>query len=664
MTTNGGTSVVAQGAATCTVPVLPQRAPDALEALAGWLVWRFMTDPQDPTKKPRKVPFYARSGNKRSGTQGSPPDREQLVTFAEAIAVAQRGNFDGVGLALLPEWGIVALDFDDCVDAGHVLDEVNALVADTYAETSPSGRGVRAFMRGSLGNNKSRATAERYGFETFSSKGFVTFTGQVLDTCELLGNENTLAAISPDVLDLYEQRFGLPKEPAAVSSDAGQGFSLQRLRDLLQFITPDKYKGYDDWLHVGMALHYEAGGSEAGLDLWDDWSQTVPGYVDRDDLAKRWRDFGKDGGRKITGATLEKLAGTDAAALDFEDCSSPAATTRRKFEILQAADFVAGKPPAWIVRGVLPEAELAVIYGESGSGKSFFAFDLVAAVARGVEWCGRKVRQGRVVYVAAEGAGGFRKRLAAYALYHCIELGALQLGIVAAAPNLLTDDDKALADSIIATGGASIIVIDTLAQATPGANENAGEDMGKVLARCKRLHSATGALILLIHHSGKDATRGARGWSGIRAAVDAEVEITRLADARSARISKQKDGDDGEAFSFRLLSVPLGDDEEGAPVSSCVVEHQGEPPPISREPGGKVQRMVYRCVLDLLALGDDTVSIKAVIDAAAGKLVFDPGKRDKRREHALRSINALVDGGFLVSENGSLALPTFKGASA
>lgn len=364
-----------------------------------------------------------------------------------------------------------------------------------------------------------------------------------------------------------------------------------------------------------------------------------------------------DHGGDLAPAEAAVLPAFHASLVDDFDDLGPDETKRRKFEVIPADTFATGKPPAWIVRDVLPEAELAVIYGESGSGKSFFAFDLLAAVARGVEWRGHKVRQGRVVYVAAEGAGGFRKRLTAYAQHHEIALADLALGIVPAAPNLLTDDDKPLAEAIVETGGASIIAIDTLAQATPGGNENAGEDMGKVLARCKRLHSATGALVLLVHHSGKDATRGARGWSGIRAAVDAEIEITRLADVRLARVSKQKDGDDGAAFAFRLVPVSLGEDSEGTPVSSCVVEHQDNSSTIIREPSGKVQRLVYRCAIDLLSLGDPVVSVGAVIESAAGKLAADPGKRDKRREHVTRAIQGLIESGFFYIEGEQITLP-------
>lgn len=353
----------------------------------------------------------------------------------------------------------------------------------------------------------------------------------------------------------------------------------------------------------------------------------------------------------------------DAGEFDYENdiadlLGAPLAAERPKFEVIPAAEFAAGTPPSWIVKGVLPLAEIAVIYGESASGKSFFALDLVAAVARGIEWRGCRVRQGAVVYVAAEGAGGFRKRLAAYAQSHGIDLAALPLGVVASAPNLLTDDDKALAQAIELAGGASIVVVDTLAQSTPGANENAGEDMGKVLARCKRLHAATGALVVLIHHSGKDATKGARGWSGIRAAVDAEIEITRLADARTARITRQKDGEDGAVFAFGLLPVRVGEDEDGEAIVSCVVEYQHEAPPPAREPKGAWEKAVLQMVHELAGLGDEPLTVGAIIDNVVRTMPHDPaGGRDRRRECARRAIESLSKSAFFYVLEDKVTMP-------
>lgn len=356
-------------------------------------------------------------------------------------------------------------------------------------------------------------------------------------------------------------------------------------------------------------------------------------------------------------ARLTEHTGCTKAEVEKEILPPGAAAKASRFEVIPAAEFATGAPSQWIVREVLPQAELAVIYGESGCGKSFFALDLVAAVARGIEWQGRKVKQGPVVYIAAEGAGGFRKRLAAYASRAGIPLADLPIGVIAAAPNLLTNDDQALAQAIGTFGGASVIVIDTLAQSTPGANENAGEDMGKVIAHCGRLHRATGALIVLIHHAGKDATKGARGWSGIRAAVDAEIEVSRLAENRFARITKQKDGDDAAAFCFRLDVVEVGHDEEGFPVTSCVVEYQAAAPVARKEPQGNVQKLVWRAVLDLIPMGGDAVAICDVIEAVVPQLPHDPTKRDKRREHVTRAIQKLSEFAFFSVQDSAIVLP-------
>ncbi|MDZ7918500.1 AAA family ATPase [Rhodoferax sp.] len=163
------------------------------------------------------------------------------------------------------------------------------------------------------------------------------------------------------------------------------------------------------------------------------------------------------------------LALTDSA----QDAMNTVATKKQRFEVIPADQFAGGKPPTWIVKGLLPKAELNVLFGESGSGKSFVALDLAGAIARGIQWRGRKVKQGRVVYVAAEGAGGFRNRLNAYAQAHELDLSTLDLGVIKAAPNLMVKDDALdVCKAIIAGGPVSVVIIDTFAQVMPGANEN------------------------------------------------------------------------------------------------------------------------------------------------------------------------------------------------
>lgn len=331
--------------------------------------------------------------------------------------------------------------------------------------------------------------------------------------------------------------------------------------------------------------------------------------------------------------------GFDEVLQDFADLTAP--DGRPRFAPIAAAVFAAGAPPAWIVRGVLPAAELAMVYGESGTGKSFLVLDLVAAVARGVPWRGLAVKQGPVVYVAAEGAGGFRKRLAAYAAHQGIDLAAVPLSVVPDCPSLLGEDGKALALAIQDAGGAAVIVIDTLAQVSAGGNENSGEDMGKVLAHCKHLHRVTGALVVLVHHAGKDATKGARGWSGVRAAVDAEIEVSRGVACRSARITKQKDADDSAVFNFNLRSVMVGIDEDGE-VTSCVIEHI-EPPVQVRKPHGPLQQRVLQ---QFQALAFDGPVPLAALIAAAVEAEPKPEGHDRRRELVRRAIDKLNEGAF------------------
>src|SRR5207253_1810102 len=131
----------------------------------------------------------------------------------------------------------------------------------------------------------------------------------------------------------------------------------------------------------------------------------------------------------------------------------------------------------------------------------------------------------------------FKARLRAYAREHKVDLAEFPLGIVSDAPNLLEPKDTAAITKTIldwAKGLTDVIVLDTMAAVSPGSNENSAEDVGRLLQHCKFLHRETGALVILVAHSGKDQSRGMRGWSGAKAAADAEIEVTRNGDYRQA----------------------------------------------------------------------------------------------------------------------------------
>ena len=468
------------------------------------MVWRFESYAGDT--KPRKIPFWA-DGARRHGQQGSPQDLARLTTFAAARDAAIRGGFDGVGFAHTRDSGIVILDFDNAVTDGVVQPEVTNLVFGTYAEYSPSGRGVHAVFRADasvLANGKSLATPEQFGVEAFSSAGFTTFTGWMLDHVDLCGYEDTVAPLPQHVTDFCRHRFGKSGTHLADNDDpfAGLepqiGLSVEQMQTLLAGLDPDM--GRDDWIRVGMALHHECEGEDTGFDLWNDWSENGGKYPSEEALRAQWDSFTRrmgPGRRQITMASVLKMAKEAGVPLprptlaaSAEDLKAVAADTAEKiadlppsegvctpegfegrFRVYSAESLAQRDPIGWLIKGVLPDADMGVLFGASGSGKSFAALDMAGSIARGVDWRGRRVRKGRVIVIAAEGGGGYGKRIKAYCQHHNIAMRDLDIGVITAAPNFLEADDiSEVVASIVAAGGASLLIVDTFAQVTPGAN--------------------------------------------------------------------------------------------------------------------------------------------------------------------------------------------------
>jgi len=372
--------------------------------------------------------------------------------------------------------------------------------------------------------------------------------------------------------------------------------------------------------------------------------------------------------------TKPKAEASRAASLaDFDDVSgeAPAASAApvgtavkpMRFQFVQAGKFMEREPVRWAVKQVFPLAEMGVIYGESGAGKSFFALDLVMSIVRGEPWRGHRVHQCNVAYICAEGASGFAMRVEAYAEYHGIDPSALPLYILGDAPNFLEKADiKDLVAALKGLGNIDIVIVDTLAQVTAGADENSGQDMGRALAHCKALHKATGAMVTLIAHAGKDASKGIRGWSGLKAPLDVSICVEREGDARCATVVKMKDGTgEGVEHPFTLDVVTLGQDEDGDPITSCVVKEgaaRSPSAPAQRIPNSSVwQHTVMRVAVELSDLTGD-FSTNQLTEAAINQVPRDEAARvDRRRFNVLRAITSLTNSGHLVVANGMVTVP-------
>jgi len=239
---------------------------------------------------------------------------------------------------------------------------------------------------------------------------------------------------------------------------------------------------------------------------------------------------------------------------------------------LTASDFV---------EGLLGAGAFSVVYGPSNCGKTFFATDLGLHVAAGMEWRGRAVDQGGVIYCALEGGSGISNRVAAWRREQALDGEKIPFAIVPVTINLLDPDaDRQKLISTIEIAASELktpvvlIVIDTLSRAMAGGNENAPNDMGAVVNSADFIRQTTKAHCMFIHHSGKDDSKGARGHSSLRAATDTEIEVSRSDSqaASFARVTKQREMEIEGEFGFKLRTVELGTNRRGKPVTSCVVE--------------------------------------------------------------------------------------------
>jgi hypothetical protein len=255
-------------------------------------------------------------------------------------------------------------------------------------------------------------------------------------------------------------------------------------------------------------------------------------------------------------------------------------------------------PPDELVEGVLTSGDGSVLYGDSNSGKTFLVIDMAASVALGVPWMGKRTEPGMVVYLAAESPASVRGRLQAYQKHHGCKVP--NFAIVQNPIDLFDGDADTnrvitLIHQLERQRGQKVrlIVGDTLARLSAGANENAGQDMGLVVRRFDRIRTECKTHFLLIHHSGKAAAAGARGWSGVRAAVDTEIEISDSPSGRCVEITKQRDlPGKGTRIGFRLDVVTLGHTKWGEPATSCVVAAADAPVKQQNKRMGEVEGAV------------------------------------------------------------------------
>lgn len=260
-----------------------------------------------------------------------------------------------------------------------------------------------------------------------------------------------------------------------------------------------------------------------------------------------------------------------------------------------------GEEMEWLIEGWLTCRDKSMILGDSKAGKTFIAIEMSLCVAFGRTFFGCRVKQGGVVYQAGEGPSGVKKRLRAWRQYYGADFGRDSPFVLLRKSIDICKHDERLDDLVaeIAAHAAQmpcplrLVVIDTLAKATVGADENSIKDMGPVMRNLDYIQEKTGVAVMFVHHL--SAGGKARGHTSVYANVEQVVLVTRDEQTmiRTMKLDKQKDEEEGLTLKYELEKVVLGLDEEGREVRSAVCLQVGERETVRREEELKGLRLSY-----------------------------------------------------------------------
>lgn len=335
-----------------------------------------------------------------------------------------------------------------------------------------------------------------------------------------------------------------------------------------------------------------------------------------------------------------------------------------EFRVFTAREIAAVKPMREVVRGLFPQKGLAVIYGPPEVGKSFLALDMACAIAEGAEWFGRKTIKSPVMILALEGEAGFSKRVRAWEAKNGRNIPT-NVSFITGERN---NGDKAgfsLTDAADVShlhvsckkakcyGG--VVLVDTMNRASPGMDENASQDMGKIVKGMGLLQSLLDCLVIAVHHPGKDVTRGMRGHSSLLGALDSSMIVGSTVEGDSITYfwvnGKTKDIGKSAPEGFIREVIDLGSDEYGDPITSCVVSPTYAEVRVDEKhlgPVGKIQRLIFAiaeglviesgdCFAEVKSNGAPSITVDALVDS-----VINASQKKPRRDSVQRSVSKMV----------------------
>lgn len=614
--------------------------PPAIAQLAQfrrWVGWRWVDKPDGSRDKPPfrgDFPdFHASSTNPAS-----------WVTFPTAAAAHASGKLDGVGYVCADDADRVYWDLDKCRDpsTGELADWAARYVeeADSYTEITPSGCGLRIIGT----HDGTLKTPIHSGYKLpgggtgevyFRAARYITVTGN-----RLPGTPDQLNDITGPVLDLLAaagkaHAIAAPTFTGTTSREEATA-PIGDVRAALAVI-PNADLHYDDWVRAGIATFAATGGTGEGFEAWQAWSAKSGKHQDAECL-RVWRSVERSPPKRIGFGTLCYLA---RAVNPLFTAPSWAVTTSETPELppdvdpetgeiltpkaskpngdkLLSIDEIEALPPAeWLVEGLLPERGLIIPYGPPKHGKTFLILSMALHVAAGKPWFGRPVKQGVVVYIAGEGVGGLPTRIKAmrqrYEIPSNIPFYVRTKAVNFRDPQMVAGLTKAIREAA-GTQAVALVIIDTLARAMPGVDENSAQEVGVVIAQCDAVREELGCAVAPIHHTGKDVERGMRGSNAIHGAVDTTFLIKRAGKGRVTMINEdQKDAEPAEPMTFTMEDVSIGFRSSLVPM---LEDHKGPGRP-SDPNAPDATELLTRVVIAMA--GCREAPLRRLVEAVTGK---------------------------------------------
>jgi hypothetical protein len=467
--------------------------------------------------------------------------------------------------------------------AGNALEHLRETVPVRYESRSKSGNGFHIIVLGKFDGSGGKGKDEWADVEIYTRGHGLALTGHVFN-----GHDDPAPYFPETIQAIRDTIKGATSAPGSgenmpdrkSNGSVRPEWARQVLAELARLHgRPER----GDWRDMSSAV-FDGVGVDLGIELLEEvWPEEEAGEYRT--LARTLKPIPwgtLNGFLRESEMRAEKL-------VDFmpdlsDENSTGNAPEVEPFAIIRAGLSAGMSMAADFVEGLLTDAGASVVYGPSNCGKSFWILDLAVAVATGKPFRGKlEVDQGAVIYVALEGSHGVKNRIEVLKRASRLKDDA-PLFLCFAPVSLLNPEHagKLAASVKLATEQSGLrcrlVILDTMARAMAGGDENSGKDMTFAVASIDAIRAATGAHVCVVHHCGKDEARGARGHSSLRAAVDTEIEVSRPEGETisTVRVTKQRDLPMSAAMPFSLVPVTLGTDRRRKPVTSCLVRHEDE----------------------------------------------------------------------------------------